>query len=88
MTEQTTVERPAFFYYSVPKRPEDMDVDELIEEIHCCYRTAKNARKYQQGISTKEGMRKRNCELALVKLPNGIDHWNLEFAALSKELDS
>lgn len=87
MTGQSVENRPNFFYYSVPKQPEDMNEDELVEEVHSCYRAYQRAREFQQGISTKEAIRKRNCEMALVKLPKGIDRWNLEFAAFSQELN-
>lgn len=68
-----------FFYYSVAKKPEDMDKDELVREIQAANRAATHARESGQGISTKENVRKRNCEMALVKLPGGIDVWNSEF---------
>jgi hypothetical protein len=70
-----------FFYYSVAKRPEDMDADELVLEIQRANSAASHARETGQGISTKETVRKRGCEMALVKLPNGIDRWNQEFAS-------
>lgn len=72
-------ERPPFFYYSVPKRPEEMDTDELVQEIYTARGAALRARGSGQGISTKESIRRRDCEMALVKLPNGIDRWNEEF---------
>ena len=68
-----------FFYYSVAKRPEAMTEDELVQEIQAAERAASNAHSSSQGISSKETVRRRNCELALVKLPNGIDRWNTEF---------
>lgn len=69
-----------FFYYSVAKRHEEMDADELVREIRAANCAALHAEETGQGISTKEAVRKRNCELALVSLPKGIDRWNMEFA--------
>lgn len=69
-----------FFYYSVAKRPEEMDTDELVREIHSALAAAHHAAATGSGISTKETVRKRACEMALVKLPGGIDRWNEEFA--------
>lgn len=69
-----------FFYYSVAKEPKEMDEDELVREIQAANRAASHARDSGQGISSKETVRKRNCEMALVSLPGGIDVWNREFS--------
>lgn len=80
-----------FFYYSVPKKPEEMTETELVQELHSAYFAATQARLIGQGISSKENIRKRNCELKLVEQPNGIDVWNREFgesSALEELTDS
>jgi len=74
-----------FFYYSVAKKPEDMDKDELVREIHAAYSYYALCRESGQGVNSKEHVRKKNCEMALVKLPGGIDVWNSEFSALAAE---
>ena len=69
-----------FFYFSVPKPSKDMTADELVQEIHSACASEHSAAAIGSGISTKETVRKRACELALVKLPGGINRWNEEFA--------
>lgn len=67
-----------FFYYSVAKQPQEMTKEELVDEIQSANRAEREAREMQNGNFTKEAVRKRNCEMALVKLPGGIDVWNQE----------
>lgn len=60
------------------KHKNDFAMEELVDEIQSANRAEREAREMQNGISTKEAVRKRNCEMALVKLPGGIDVWNQE----------
>lgn len=71
-----------FFYYAVPKRPVDMDTSELLRELARAYDASSYAEEHGHGISTKETVRRRRCEDALVSLPGGIDLWNTEFGHL------
>jgi hypothetical protein len=64
-----------FFYYSVAKLPGDMTPDELEQEITAALQYEDRCREIGQGVNTKESLRKRSCELELVKHPNGIDRW-------------
>lgn len=67
---------PAFFYFSVEKRPADMSDDELVQEINAARRYENRCAEIGQGVNTKEFMRRRNCEHELVLRPGGIDLWN------------
>ena len=69
-----------FFYFSVAVPVEAMTEDQLVQEIHAAYLAFSSCRERGQGISSKETVRKRNCETALLRLPGGIDVWNHEFA--------
>jgi hypothetical protein len=71
-----TTPRPNIFYYSVPKLEKDMTDDELVDEINAAVIYADRCRESGQGIGSKEHVRKRHCELELVKRPGGIDKWN------------
>lgn len=64
-----------FFYFSVAKLPTDMTPEELEQEITSAIRYEERCREIGQGVNTKESLRKRNCELELVKHPGGIDRW-------------
>jgi hypothetical protein len=75
-TDQLNQDRPNFFYYSVPKTPQEMTNEELVQEIQAAYQADATAEITQSGISTKETVRKRNCEQELVSRPNGIVTWN------------
>lgn len=70
---------PNFFYYRVPKTPEEMTPDELVREIQAGKEAHYHAEATGAGISTKEHVRRQNCELELVSRPKGIDRWNEEF---------
>ena len=73
-------DRPNFYYYTIPKTPQDMTRDELVQEIRAANTAHTIAKTNQSSISTKETVRKRNCEQELLNRPNGIEIWNQELA--------
>jgi hypothetical protein len=82
MPDQLLKDRPNFFYYSVPKTPQDMTPDELVQEIRAAYHAQAAAEINQGSISTKEHVRHRKCQDELASRPNGILIWNEAFGNL------
>jgi hypothetical protein len=62
---------PNFYYHVIPYRVEEMSSNELIEEIECLENWFSECAKIGQGISTKEGVRYRNCKSAYIKMTFG-----------------